>query len=303
MEINAIVQMFLRSVEKHGVKYLTYVGDGDSKTFNGILNAEPYGDTLVTKKECVGHVEKRMGTRLRNVKKRNKGIGGKGTGKLTDKIINEMTKFYGLAIRRHADSVEEMSKEVWATFFHKCSTDRNPQHQNCPAGEDSWCKWQQAAAKGELNKFRHDKPPLTPEVQAAIKPVYEDLSREELLTRCLGAETQNSNKSLNSLIWTFAPKHLHSGAKIVEIATFLAVIIFNEGFQGVVKTLSTMGCLIDREAHAYVHRRDEARIARSERRLSDVVKQARIEAREEQAALNNFYEQEEGVVYGPGIAD
>lgn len=100
MEVDAIVQMFLRSEEKHGVKYLTYVGDGDSKTFNGILKTEPYGeDQSVIKKECVGHVEKRMGTRFRNAKKNNKGIGGKGAGKLTDKLINELTKFYGLGIR------------------------------------------------------------------------------------------------------------------------------------------------------------------------------------------------------------
>lgn len=69
MEISDITQMFLRSIEKYGVKYVTYIGDGDSKTYKGILDAKPYGDTVVIKKECVGHVEKRMGTRLRAVKK------------------------------------------------------------------------------------------------------------------------------------------------------------------------------------------------------------------------------------------
>lgn len=44
MEIDAIIEMFYRSVEKHGVKYLTYIGDGDSKTYKGILNANPYTD-------------------------------------------------------------------------------------------------------------------------------------------------------------------------------------------------------------------------------------------------------------------
>lgn len=129
--------MFFRSLDKHGEKYLTYVGDGDSKTFNRILSAKPYGETLVSKKECVGHVEKSMGMRLRNAKQSNKGIGGKGAGNLTDNIINEMTNFYGLAIRRHSDSIEEMQKEVWATFFHKSPSDNNPQHQNCPEGEES----------------------------------------------------------------------------------------------------------------------------------------------------------------------
>jgi len=68
MEIDAIIEMFSRSVEKHGVKYLTYIGD--SKTFKGILNANSYtGEKKVVKKECVSHVEKRMGSRLRNTKK------------------------------------------------------------------------------------------------------------------------------------------------------------------------------------------------------------------------------------------
>jgi len=304
MEIDAIVAMFLRSIEKHGVKYSTYVGDGDSKTFNGILKAEPYGhDSPVVKKECVGHVEKRMGTRLRNAIKNNKGISGKGAGKLTGKVIVEMTRFYGLAIRRHPESLEEMKKEIWATFYHKCSTDENPQHQNCPAGEGSWCKWRQAEATSLLDQFHHEKAPLSKEVQAVVKPIYEDLSKDDLLTRCLGAETQNNNESLNSLIWTFAPKHLHSGVQIVQIATFLAVVIFNEGFQGIIKIMHTMGCSIGRTAHAYVERRDEFRISRSEQRISDAAREARISARAEQSALQNLQEEEEGILYAPGIAD
>ncbi|CAD7079138.1 unnamed protein product [Hermetia illucens] len=63
---------------------------------------------VVVKKECVGHVEKRMGMRLRNAKKNHKGIGGKGAEKLTDKVINDLATFFGLAIRRHANSIEGM---------------------------------------------------------------------------------------------------------------------------------------------------------------------------------------------------
>lgn len=63
-----------------------------------------------------------------------------------------------------------------------------------------------------------------------------------------------------------------------------------------------MGCSIGREAHAYVQNRDEKRIARSERRVSDV-KQGRIKARAEKASLRDFQEEEEGILYGPGIAD
>ncbi|EFN81035.1 hypothetical protein EAI_05560, partial [Harpegnathos saltator] len=28
-------------------------------------------------------------------------------------------------------------KTIWATFYHKISTDENPQHNYCPIGADS----------------------------------------------------------------------------------------------------------------------------------------------------------------------
>jgi len=60
MEIDAVTEMFLRSKEKHGVLYVKYIGDGDSKTFMGILSANPYGDEVtVVKKECVGHTRRK----------------------------------------------------------------------------------------------------------------------------------------------------------------------------------------------------------------------------------------------------
>lgn len=249
------------------------------------------------------YVEKRMGSRLRNLKKSNKGIGGKGAGKLTDKVIGELTTYYGLAIRRHPHSISEMKKAIWATYHHKSSTDENPQHIYCPPGSDSWCKWRRAEANGTLNSYTHEQAPLNDKILQLLKPIYEILSDDQLLERCLGAETQNNNESLNSLIWTFAPKHLHSGRKIIEIATFIAVSIFNQGFLPILKILSVMGVTIGQQAHMYANSRDEARIDRSERRSTDAVKQARIDHREERSIEQEFFEQEEGPQYGPGLAD
>lgn len=98
MEVESVKEMFVRSGEKFGVKYSDYIGDGDSKTFKAILNVNPYGDELTVKKsECVGHVQKRMGTRLRNAQKQHK-LGGRGKGTLTQALIRKLTNYYGLAI-------------------------------------------------------------------------------------------------------------------------------------------------------------------------------------------------------------
>lgn len=199
MEVDGIKEMFQRSIATYNVKYSHYIGDGDSKTFKGILDLNPY-DVKVTKLECVLHVKKRMGSRLRSEKKKNKGIGRKSPGQLTDRLINDLQNYYGLAIIRNTDSVECRTKEViWATYYHKCSTHANPQHTYCPTDATSWCAWRRMEAEGKLENFIHD-PPLSEKVQQIIKPIYEDLSKDELLERYLGGNTQNNNESYNCLL-------------------------------------------------------------------------------------------------------
>jgi len=118
---------------------------------------------------------------------------------LTGKLIDELTIFYGLAIRRNADSVEKMRKEIWAILKHKISTNDKPQHDDCPAGEESWCSWQRSKAQNDLKNYNH-KPAMCDEVYKAVLPIYQDLSRDDLLERCLGGYTQNTNESFNSVV-------------------------------------------------------------------------------------------------------
>jgi len=119
------------------------------------------------------------------------------------------------------------------------STNEKPLHEKCPPGADSWCKWQAHHAAGKAKDYDHPTP-LYPKVQKHVKAIYEDLSRNDLLERCLGGHNQNKNESFNALVWRLAPKHLHAGTKIVEIAAFIAAITFNDGFAGILKVMQTM---------------------------------------------------------------
>lgn len=186
MEVDAMLEMFQRSWEHYGVRYTNYIGDGDTKTFKSITDAKPYGDDITVKKsECVGHVEKRMGSRLRNLKKTAK-LGGKR--KLTDTLIKKLTKYYGLAIRRNPNSKEKMKKAIMATYYHMISTDEEPRHYFYPPGAESWCAYRVAEAKNEAQAYAHP-PPLHSDVKNQILTIYEDLSRDDLLERCLGGYT------------------------------------------------------------------------------------------------------------------
>ena len=67
-----------------------------------------YGDLYVIKKEeCVGRIQKRMGSALMQYKKNMKGKklavgkGVGGAGRLTQDMINRVQNYYGLAIRQN----------------------------------------------------------------------------------------------------------------------------------------------------------------------------------------------------------
>ncbi|XP_076621601.1 uncharacterized protein LOC143342005 [Colletes latitarsis] len=273
MEVDAVTEMFAASEEKYDIRYTNYIGDGDSKTYKGIVDSKPYGDITVKKKECIGHVQKRMGAQLRKVKKENKGLGGRG--KLTAKLIDELTVYYGLAIRKNSNSMEEMKNAIWATFYHKISTDRNPQHEKCPIGKDSWCSWQKAKAHESLENYTHSDP-ISEDVQQAIRPVYEKLSSNELLERCLGGFTQNSNESVNALIWSMVTS---SGAKIVEIATHIAINIFNDGYKNILLIMQTMNLKIGPNAQEACQKWDTQRITVANLRAQQATKEARKQKR------------------------
>ncbi|XP_046737742.1 uncharacterized protein LOC124406386 [Diprion similis] len=226
MEVDSMIEIFSRSEEKFGVRYGNYIGDGNSKTFKAILELSPYGDELtVVKSECIGHVEKRMGPRLRNVRKEKK---LSGRGKLTDKVVKKLTKYYGLSIQRNVNSVENMKKRDYGYF---------------PKLED-------------LSPLLHKS------IQKHLLPIYQDLSRDDLLKRCLGGHTQNANESSNLTIWRLAPKHLHSGLKIVEISAYIAAGIFNDGFSSILRIMNALDIVVGTNCRVFAETSDEARIVR-----------------------------------------
>lgn len=110
----------------------------------------PYGnDCAVTTLECVGHIQKRMGSRLRKLKAANKGL------KLSDKtlggqnrhspsVIDQLQTYYGNAIRKNTSSVINIKQDIWVIYYHKFSSDDNPNYSLCPRGESSWRKYQQS---------------------------------------------------------------------------------------------------------------------------------------------------------------
>ena len=139
MECKGAKRVFKRSVNEYNLRYTQFLGDGDSKSFLSVQGT--YGDNVEIKKlECVGHYQKRVGTRLRNLKKKGKGLGGRG--KLTNAVIDRLQSFFRVAIRQNSGNLEEMKRAVLASLFHVASLKVNNWHYpHCPTGPDSWCKY------------------------------------------------------------------------------------------------------------------------------------------------------------------
>ena len=65
MEASGVKNIYNRSIETKKLRYTTYLGDGDSKSYNEISQSNPYPGHKIEKLECIGHVQKRVGARLR----------------------------------------------------------------------------------------------------------------------------------------------------------------------------------------------------------------------------------------------
>ena len=104
MEVAGAVEIFKQSFQKHKLVYSHYLSNGDALSLEEVVECSRYSEfgILPEKVECVGHIQKRLGTSLRSMVKQHKGtaIPLSGKGKLTDKVIDSFQNFYGLAIRK-----------------------------------------------------------------------------------------------------------------------------------------------------------------------------------------------------------
>lgn len=146
----------------------------------------------IKKEECVGHVQKRLGTALRkykNDKKRQKLSDGKGVGgrgRLTDKVIDKMQNYYGKAIQGNKGDLEGMKKSIKAIQHHMVKNDKKSleeQHQYCPQSADTWCKYWKDK-KDKTNLYNEDNQ-LSEVFMAELNPIFTRLSKEDLLVTCL----------------------------------------------------------------------------------------------------------------------
>ncbi|KAG8236893.1 hypothetical protein J437_LFUL016011 [Ladona fulva] len=144
-----------------------------------ILDRQPYGGYFkVIKSESIGHLEKRMGSQLRNIKK--------------------------LLSSEERENLQMLRPRITIQFQPTMSRSTSI----VPRVPTHGVLFVLLKQKTNLKDFHHPSP-LHPDVKEAILPINEDLSRGSLLERCLGGYAQNANESFHSTVWHLAPKHLN----------------------------------------------------------------------------------------------
>lgn len=289
MECAGATTIFGRSVEKYGLYYTSFYGDGDSKAYPAVKDI--YENKTIVKRECIGHYQKRVGCRLRKLKKNTKGLGGRG--KLTDAKIDTLQNYFGIALRNNKGNLNQMIKACKASMYHVAGY-----HENCPYSKDSWCQYQ--LDKINSTSLYKKKNGLSLEIRKAILPIYLDLCKPEMLEKCLHGKTQNTNESFNGTIWNRVPKSNHVGLNTLCFGVYDAISHFNNGSQAALDTMNLLGInpgLYMLKACGVVNR---TRKRHSVYRAMSPQKKRRTLLRHSKKRKSDKVTEKEGTLYEPG---
>ena len=154
-----------------------------------------------------------------------------------------------------------------------------------------------------MKKFKHDYQPLPEDVLSAIKPIYQDLSSDALLKRCVGGFTQNTNKSYNQIIWKLSPKVLPGGSVVVQLAANIAACVFNEGSASLLQMMMALRIECGQNSHNFAEKADSIRVTLADKWARDVTREGRASRQQSNIDYLETAEDAEGLLYGPRIDD
>ena len=296
MEKESAIKIWKRSEQVHKLRYTTFVSDGDSSAYKGVIGMNngtgPYTKKVI-KEECVNHVAKRLGTRLRALKKttavekvtktgkklKSSALGGKD--KLTDFVITKLTEYFGNAIRSNVGkTTDSMRRSIMASYFHYSSTDKDPVHKKCPTGENTWCFYNKAKAMNVVPKSHNSmkvKFHLDEADRMLVRDVYLDLTTEELLGKCLKGRTQNANESFHAKLWSRVSKAKFTSLQTLTYVIAGAVSSHNIGYLKGSFTRSDLGFISTEATKNKLQGSDKERLRKSLTPKGQKRKRAQIE--------------------------
>ena len=132
-------------------------------------------------------------------------------------------------------------------------------------------------------------------------PIFQDLSKPELLQKCLHGGTQNNNEAINQFLWQRIPKAVYIGFYTFEIGMCSTVLSFNSGATGLLDVFRELKMEIGYFVHQFCSKKDNTRIKKMERQMSSAGKASRNRKRAVRKGYTVRDEEAEGTVYATGM--
>ena len=289
MEKTGAVNIFQRSIDKHNLRYTSFYGDGDSKSYSAVKDI--YGsEKPASKYECIGHYQKRVGNRLRKIRK-DKKLGG--VKRLTNTKIDKLQNYFGIALRQNVGNLENMRKAILNSLFHV-----SDYHDNCLKTPDTWCQYQKDKIDGTT--LYTSKGGLPIDVRQAIMPTYVNLTNPDDLVKCLHGKTQNANESFNGMIWERIPKIRYVTLEKLEFGVFDAIATFNIGRKASLDILGELNVQPGTYTKIMCQNINEKRKSSSQYKASSPIKKRRKVIRGQKKHMQDKNIEKEGVTYEAG---
>ena len=213
-------------------------------------------------------------------------------------MIDKLQNYYGIAIRSNCGNLEGMKAAIYASIFHCASSKKRNLHTWCPDGPDSWCRFKKDKANStDLYKCG---PGLPDNIISLIRPIYDRLSSDDLLVKCLDGKTQNQNESLNGMIWNRLPKSIFVGGNVLQLGVYDAVAHFNMGSRASVDILQEDGLVPGYYFQEGVCKADKKRVKKADHRAKPDVKKRRKVVRGQKKKREDKNQETEGNTYEAG---
>ncbi|CAF1475225.1 unnamed protein product, partial [Rotaria sordida] len=221
-----------------------YESEGEESKGGDMLNREKTRQISVTKSSFTSS-NTNKNVAARQLLADNKPWGG-GAGRMTNQMMKKLSNNYALAIRegsrlssskKISDALCIMRRHCCAAFYHYLKTtddNEEEQHKYCPKTSNTWCFYHKIKSQSNNNncsikKQKKNQSYLDPIFREVLEPMILKLTAKQLLRRCLRGITQNSNESLNSVVWSILTKSKHHGFRAVRGSAALAAMYFNSG--------------------------------------------------------------------------
>ena len=188
---------------------------------------------------------------------------------VSDAMAAQIASYYRMAIKRNVGDTRAILESIKAIPLHLGANDSNADefHRFCPKDSDSWCRYQAAITSG-LDPPTHPNF-LSGEAVDLVQSLFSDFGydSEDFVKRIQDGRDSNHNEAIHSVLWSMVPKNEPTSYSIMRLGSALAVIRYNDGWNGIQKLCATLGISSTANLSEHLNSLDRLRITKSSKQL------------------------------------